>query len=102
MTKEERMFERLRHKAIAIWYKVGVSDNYTKEKVRMVKKFTPYNKQSTVWMFDELNQKLLRDILDDEEREYFKKEFRALKYVFPELKEFLESNQENEEETKKR
>lgn len=92
MTTEKRMYERLRHKAIAIWYKVWVSDSYIKEKVSIVKRFTSYNKQSTVWMFDWNNQKLLRDILDDEEREYFKKEFWALKYSYPELKEFLESN----------
>lgn len=91
MTKEERMYERLRHKAIAIWYKVGVNDDYIQEKVDIVKQYTARNKQSTVWMFDGRNQKLLRDILDDEEREYFKKEFRALKYSHPELKEFLES-----------
>lgn len=90
MTTEERMYERLRHKAIAIWYKVWVNDDYIKEKVDMVSNFTSYNKQSTVWMFDEDNQKLLRDILDDDEREYFKKEFRALKYSYPELKWFLE------------
>lgn len=90
MTTEEKMYERLRHKAIAIWYKVGVSNDYIKEKVSIVKKFTSYNKQSTVWMFDGRNQKLLRDILDDEERKYFKKEFWALKYSNPELKEFLD------------
>lgn len=91
MTKEERMYERLRHKAIAIWYKVWVNDDYIKEKVDIVSNFTAYNKQSTVWMFDWINQKLLRDILDDDEREYFKKEFWALKYDYPELKELLES-----------
>ena len=91
MTTEERMFERLRHKAIAIWYKVGVNDDYIKEKVDMVKKFTAFNKQSVVWMFDEFNQKLLRDTLDDKEKEYFKKEFWALKYYVAGLKEFLES-----------
>lgn len=91
MTTEERMYERLRHKAIAIWYKVWVDERYIKEKVSIFKKFTAFNKQSTVWMFDWKNQKLLRDILDDEERTYFKKEFWALKYSCPELKEFLES-----------
>lgn len=91
MTTEERMYERLRHKAIAIWYKVWVDERYVKEKVDMVSNFTAYNKQSTVWMFDGDNQKLLRDILDDDEREYFKKEFWALKYSYPELKWFLES-----------
>ena len=91
MTTEERMYERLRHKAIIIWYKVWVDERYIKEKVNKVKKFTAYNKQSTVWMFDEDNQKLLWDTLDDEEKKYFKKEFWALKYAYPELKEFLES-----------
>lgn len=91
MSKEERMYERLRHKAISIRYKVWVNDDYIQEKVDIVKQYTEWNKQSTVWMFDEKNQKLLRDILDNEEREYFKKEFRALKYSNPELRDFLES-----------
>lgn len=75
MTLEERMFERLRHKAIAIRYRAWNDESYIKEKVWIINNLDSEDSATVIWMFDPINQRLLWNILDFDERGYYKKDF---------------------------
>lgn len=77
MTKSEEMLERLKKKCLLVWekYKDNPGDYYQEKYDRVMSCNHPDDYDYLMWMFDHNNLMELHDLLDDEEREYYREYF---------------------------